>query len=63
MELWTVDDIASCTKAKVRYVRDKLTKHPSFPRPVPMPGMRGRRWDSEEVVAWFERAKEKRITQ
>lgn len=52
-ELIDTADLARILNVTRTYVTDKLTKHPSFPRPAINLNRRVRRWDKSEVMAWL----------
>ncbi len=45
--------IATLTGLSRAYVTDKLTKHPTFPRPAFNNSQRLRKWKESEVLAWL----------
>lgn len=53
-DLLTIDDIAAKVKLRREYVRDKLVKHPNFPRPTFALSQKNRRWSSADVDGWIE---------
>lgn len=57
-EMLTIDDIAAKFKMRREYVRDKLVKHPYFPRPAFALSQKNRRWSSADVDGWAESQRE-----
>lgn len=51
------EDIASAIGCSVRNAKDRVTKEPSFPKPIKIG--RHRRWIKTEVSAWMMKQREK----
>lgn len=57
--IWTCDEAANYLKVKRREVRDRISKHSSFPKPIQLPNGSGghceRRWYAQEIIKWAEK--------
>lgn len=58
-EMMSTQDIASFLKLHHMYVRDRLTKHPEFPRPTLMLSTKIKRWAKSDIERWLERHAQK----
>lgn len=53
IDLITTHDIANMLGLRPNYVRDKIVKHPTFPRPTLMVSQKTRRWTRHDVEQWL----------
>lgn len=58
MNLMTIDDISQMLKLSRTYVRDRLVKNATFPRPCLFISQKNRRWEKDSVERWIANSKE-----